>query len=288
MAQKGKYISYYVQYAILSVFLFITRLLPFQMRVHIGSYIIGALIPNLKEPRARIIRNLALIFPEMPENTRKKIAKQVGHNVGATLMEILNNDHFAHQQQHFHATGPGLAALFEAQKQGKGAILVSGHFGSWDSTRQYLKANGIEVAAVYRRNNNPYYDRLHLKMITLGGAPIFPTGRRGTMQMVKHLRDGGVVAILHDQKQASGEVLDFLGQPAHTSLGAAQLALKYDIPMIPFYGTRRTGAPDIDITFEAPIAQSDAKTMMQRANDSLSAMVLKYPGQWYWLHLRWK
>lgn len=78
-----------------------------------------------------------------------------------------------------------------------------------------------------------------------------------------------------------------MGLPAMTSTAVASIALKYDIPMVPVYGTRREGTLDVDIVFESPIPHTDAITMTQAANDSLTEQVRRNPDQWYWLHNRW-
>ena len=97
-----------------------------------------------------------------------------------------------------------------------------------------------------------------------------------------------MVAILLDEKHPDGTRLPFLGRPALTSLAAAQLALKYDLPMVPAYGTRIGDGSDFAVDYEAPIPHTDAETMTVAFNDSLSARILEHPDQWYWLLKRWQ
>ena len=66
----------------------------------------------------------------------------------------------------------------------------------------------------------------------------------------------------------------FLGLDALTSISAAQLALKYDLPMIPAYGIRINDENAVQVIFEAPIAHTDSVTMTRVFNDSLSARIL--------------
>ena len=121
----------------------------------------------------------------------------------------------------------------EASAAGKGAIIVSGHFGQWEAIRAVVKMNGLESGAVYRPHKNRHYERRLLAGIKAGGQPILATGRAGTKALVRHIRSGGIVSILMDEKQAEGTGLPFLGHDALTSLSAAQLALKYDVPWSP-------------------------------------------------------
>ena len=152
-----------------------------------------------------------------------------------------------------------------------------------------LSAQDMPVGAVYRPQKNRHYQRRLLAGIEAGGMPILPTGPAGTKALVRHLRSGGFVAILLDEKAADGDRLPFLGRDALTSLAAARLALKFNVPMVPAYGTR-TGAQgnDFEVDFEAPIAPSTPSEMTQAFNDSLSARIRAKPEQWYWLLRRWK
>ncbi len=285
--KRSKKIRYAIEYALVRAFLGILKIFPFKQRVRYGGAFLGVLIANVKTSRQRIESNLHTIYPEMASTEIREISKAVGHNFGRSFVEILNNDASRKFPELRHASGPGLQVLRDAAAAGTGAIIVSGHFGQWDSARHYLKSEGMEVGAIYRPSSNHYFDRIFVPQIEHAGKPAFPSGRRGTANMLRHVRAGGMVAILLDQRFGKGESLDFMGQPALTSTAAASIALKYGLPMIPVYGTRRNGSLDVDIVFEQPIPHTDAITMTQAVNDSLAAQVRRNPGQWYWLHNRW-
>jgi KDO2-lipid IV(A) lauroyltransferase len=206
---------------------------------------------------------------------------------GRTLIEIFSIDAFHRRAAWTEPAGPGWDALQAALADGKGALLVSGHFGQWEAVRGALKARGIEVGALYRPVKNPWLQRTYVANLTEGGAPILPRGRAGMREMVRHLRSGGVFAILLDQYVHGGHPIDFLGQPAPTGLTIAELALKYRVPMIPVYGTRAPDGLTVTLAFEAPIPPSTAEAMTQAAADSLAARVRGDPEQYYWLHRRW-
>lgn len=237
--------------------------------------------------RRRIDHDLVRVFPNMRRAERMKLCHKIGHNMGQTLFEIYHCAEFQTRQDNFSVSGPGLEALEAAHAAGKGAIIVSGHFGQWEAIRAVLKARGMETGAVYRPQTNRHYQRRLLAGIEAGGVPIIATGKIGTKALVRHLRNGGFIAILLDEKSGTGERMPFLGHDALTSLAAARLALKYDIPMVPAYGTRVDGGSDFAVDFEAPIPPSDAHTMTQAFNDSLSARILDKPDQWYWMLRRW-
>jgi len=223
----------------------------------------------------------------MKRSARTKLGQSMGRQMGRTLFEIYHLTEFHTQHHKFETTGPGLDAIKEASAAGKGAIIVSGHFGQWEAIRAVVKMNGLESGAVYRPNKNRHYERRLLAGIKAGGQPILATGRAGTKALVRHIRSGGIVSILMDEKQAEGTGLPFLGHEALTSLSAAQLALKYDVPLVPAYGIRIGDGNEFHVEFEAPIPHSDPVTMTRAFNDSLSARIMANPDQWYWLLRRW-
>ena len=237
--------------------------------------------------RRRFDREAKRVFPNMKRGARAKLGQDMGRHMGRTLFEIYHDAEFQTQYHKFSASGPGLIALKEAQAAGKGAIIVSGHFGQWEAVRAVIKMHGLESGAVYRPHKNRHYARRILAGIEAGGKPILATGSVGTRALVRHLRDGGIISILLDEKYSEGVRIPFLGHDALTSLSAAQLALKYDLPMIPAFGTRVDDANAFRVEFEAPIPHTDSITMTHVFNNSLSARIMANPEQWYWLLRRW-
>lgn len=235
----------------------------------------------------RFDREAIRVFPDMAPAARAKLGQDMGRQMGQTLFEIYHDAEFQAHTHKFNASGPGLDALEQANAAGKGAIIVSGHFGQWEAIRAVIKMRGMESGAVYRPNKNRHYERRIKTAIQAGGTPIIATGRVGTKALVKHVRSGGIVSILLDEKYAGGVRLPFLGVDALTSLATAQLALKYDLPMIPAYGVRNEDGHTFRVEFEAPIEKSDPITMTRAFNDSLSARIRANPDQWYWLLGRW-
>ncbi|WP_299730845.1 lysophospholipid acyltransferase family protein [uncultured Tateyamaria sp.] len=247
-----------------------------------------ALVMRLFPPaRARFDREARRVFPQMTRQERAHLGQQMGRNMGRTLFEMYHAADFFTQHHKFRVSGPGLDVLKAAQAEGRGAIILSGHFGQWEAVRAVIRMHGMESGAVYRPNKNRHYERRMFAGIEAGGKPILATGRVGTKALVRHVRDGGIMAILLDEKYKGGVRIPFLGHDALTSISAAQLALKYDLPLIPAYGIRTGDGNAFEVEFEAPIAHSDAVTMTRAFNDSLSARILAHPDQWYWMLRRW-
>ena len=278
--------NYRVQALLIRSFLSAAKVLPLRLRTALAGHATNAAVHLVPSLRRRAEDNLLRIFPEMSSAERRQILGQGARNTGRTLTEILFNQEFATHAERTPISGPGMDALRAARASGKGAIIVSGHFGQWEAIRHALKAQGLETGALYRPNNNPHYEPLFRRGIKAGGAPIIARGSVGNRNMIKHIRSGGFIALLMDQYIQDGETLTFLGHPAVTSLSAAQMALRYDLPLVPIFSKRTRDG--FEIVAEEPIAHTHAREMMQTFNDRLAAQIRAAPGQWHWLHNRWK
>lgn len=279
---------HHVRYIPLLSALSISRGRAFDRRSRALGVLVGLVVRYFPIARRRVDRELRRVYPDMPRSERMVLCHKMGRNMGRTLFEILHCTEFQTLHERNIVSGPGFATLLQAHAVGKGAIIVSGHFGQWEAIRSALKARGMETGAVYRPQTNRHYERRLFAGIEAGGKPILATGKIGTRALVRHIRKGGFIAILLDEKYTDGARLPFLGHPALTSLAAAQLALKYDLPMVPAFGTRTGDGTQFNVEFDAAIAPSDSLTMTQTFNDNLSDRILNDPDQWYWMLHRWK
>ena len=262
--------------------------LPYERRVRLGGWMMRNVLAPIAGYNRRSMANLAHVFPRMPEAERRRIARQVADNMGRTFIENYSAREFLARHRDAPILGPGLRALEEARGKGRPVILVTGHFGNYEAPRAALVGRGFEVGGLYRPARNRFFDKHYKRTMMAYGGPIFAQGRRGTTGFVRHLRAGGQLVLLFDQHVARGAVLPFLGQPARTALSAAELALRYDALLIPFYGTRNPDGLSFTIEMEAPVPHSDPETMTRALNASLEARVRRHPGQWLWVHRRWK
>ena len=265
----------------------LASVVPYRWRVPGMGRLMSA-VSRLVGFEKRIRNNLAIARPDLTEADIRQICKDVPDNAGRTLIELYAGAPFINRAKQAAITGPGLPALEEARAAGKPVLLMTGHFGNYDAARAGLIARGHKMGALYRRMANPYFNTHYLRTISAIGEPMFEQGRRGMSQMVRHLKSGGIIAIVADLHAHGGRELTFFGQPAVTSVVPAELALKYGAVMIPVYSVRLENGLDFETVMQAPIPHSDPETMTQAVNDGLEALIRAHMGQWFWIHRRWK
>ncbi len=286
MAKKSRAASF-VAWLPQAALLGLARALPVRPRLALASWLARTAVARLPKLGARVEGNLRLIFPEMEADERRRIRDGMADSFGRTMIEVMTRRDFQRRHDWTGPSGPGWEALLAARAAGKGAFLVSGHFGQWEAVRAALMAEGIEAGAMIRPVKNPFLDRDYLACVEAGGRPVVGRDGGGLRELVRHVRGGGVMAVLLDQYTKRGVEIDFLGQPAPSGTMIADLARKYDLPMIPVYGTRAPDGLHVTVEFEAPIPPGTAEEMTQAAANSLAARVRATPEQYFWLHRRW-
>lgn len=278
----------YAQNLVVSGLIGALRLLPYPSRIAFGGWMMANVVGRVAGYRKRVHDNLALIWPDLGPRQVTKLSHDVLDNMGRTLAELYSPRDFKANVAHSALVGVGLGAVLQAQSEGRGVILVSGHFGNHDIARAVLAGKGMAVAALYRPQRNPYFDRHFAATIRAISEPLFPRGRRGLADLVTHLRKGGMLGMLIDQHMSHGAPLTFLGHRALTALSAAELALKYNCLLVPVYGIRKPDGLHFDLLIEPAVPHTTAAEMTQILNNSLERQVREHPGQWLWVHRRWK
>lgn len=286
--QQMRKLGHYLTNTVIVAIIRCALLLPYAMRVRGVGWLFQHILGPVAGYQKRALANLALIWPDMPEDARRGIASRCLNNVGRSFIENYSARDFPKRMAENKPQGPGFDALTQAAANGQPIILVTGHFGNYEATRAALVARGHDIGGLYRDMKNPYFNAHYVKTMESFGGPVFPQGRKGTAGFVRHLKNGGQLVLLFDQHVQLAPILDFMGEPARTALSAAELALRYDALLIPFYSVRQPDGLNFDCELEAPVPHSDALTMTQTLNDSLSARITAHPDQWFWVHRRWR
>ncbi len=263
-------------------------LLPYKPRIHAAGWVFAHIIGPLSGSRKRIRRNVAIAWPELPKADVERMCRTVPDNFGRSIVEIYSGKRYQKHVKDLIPGGPGLPALQKARAENRPVVIVSAHFGGYDVPRSHFTSHGMAIGGLFREMSNPFFNAHYVKAMRALGEPLFSRDRSGMVQMVKHLKKGGVIAILSDQYNFEGEPVTFFGQRTRAAMSAAELALKYNALFIPLYARRHKDGINFDIEFEEEIPHSDPQTMMQAYYDNLEERIRKYPDQWLWIHKRWR
>ena len=251
----------------------------------LAAPVFGAVVMMVPSARRRALENLAHVWPDKPLAERRRIARGAARQFIRLCIEYARLDGFMNEVE---VRVEGSAHLTDAKAKGRGAILVSAHYGNWETARLAALQAGVETGIIYRAFNNRYLDRFTVNLIHRTGTPVLQKGRQGMRQLMAHVAGGGAVMILVDQRNSGAPWLEFLGQPAETVTAAADLAHRTGAALIPARAVRNVAEKRFDVTFEAPVTAETPLEMMETVNGRISAWVEEHPEQWFWFHRRWR
>ena len=241
--------------------------------------------------------NLRLALPELDAAGRKRVVRGAWDNLGRTVAEF---PHIAALRQNTPA-GPGwemagAATLQAVAARGGPAIFFSGHIGNWEMLPAACAAYGLPFSSMFRAATNPEVDKLivALRQEAMGApVPMFAKGAAGAKAAMAHMRKGGFLGLLMDQKLNNGIEVALFGRPAMTAPAMAALALRFRCPVIPGH-VQRVGPARFHLVCEPPMElpdtgdrQQDVRVMTQAMNQYLERWIRERPEGWLWMHRRW-
>lgn len=283
-----KKLRYIFEYIICLLFLGLFRILPVQTASNFGGFLAKSIGPRLAASR-KAERNLREAFPDMNETVLKGIVTSMWGNLGRVFAEYPHLKTIA--EKHLRIEGEQNFKL----AQEKGAVFFAGHLANWELWSAMTQVHfNADLDITYRAPNNPYIDRLLHNLRNIDGkVRAHPKSRESGRKIMQVLKDGGLLAIMIDQKYNEGEPAPFFGRPAMTNPVAFNLAQRFKLPLIPTSCVRHGGA-NFTITFHDPLPTHDAEgnkrpleDMMRDGNQMLESWIKDNPDQWIWLHKRW-
>ena len=236
-------------------------------------------------------RQLAMVYPDAPPDDLERLVRAVYDHLGRTAAEVLLED--PGRLEDSVEVRPGWDALDAALARGRGVIAATGHIGNFELGGRVL-ARRHRVLDVVKPQRNPYFDRYMDRLRRRNGIGTVPVDGSGP-SVLAHLRGGGVVTLLVDQDAGkAGLRTEFLGHPASSWPGAARISLRTGCPVLPMAIVREDDGRHVLRLGEAldPEDYRDGPEEVRRYTAAISAAVEEFilarPGQWFWVHRRWK
>jgi phosphatidylinositol dimannoside acyltransferase len=170
-------------------------------------------------------------------------------------------------------------AYDEAMAQGRGVVLLSGHFGNFEFAASRLGALGYKIIAPVERMQPPQLFELFCKIRQHHNIRVVAADSRDSLrEMFDCLKRGEVLTFLVDRHilGASAEV-PFFGEPAKMPTGPISLAQKSGSPVLMAYSWREGpgkwygGFIPLDITPGAPVHSSQSAAEADNVAASASA-----------------
>lgn len=277
-------------------FAYFIYILPRRLQLFIGD-VIGFLWFDVFRIRRRVVLdNLRLAFPNWSETQRISVARASLFSVGRTLVEYAILAHFDPKkdlEKYFEFEG--LENLEEAHAAGKGALILSLHTGNGDFACMGMSYVGYPPIVISKQFKSKWLNDSWFGLRRRHGTD-FIREEKSSFDILKALKRNSCVIFVLDQFMGppTGVKTKFFGVETGTAQGLAIFHQRTGAPVLPGYAIRLPSGK-MKVIVEKPIPfekkNSDEDTisfMTQRYTDKIEEIVQRYPGQWMWLHRRWK
>jgi KDO2-lipid IV(A) lauroyltransferase len=214
-------------------------------------------------------------------------------NYGKTFVEYLYLKKFRNNNSHIDIKGEQI--LNRIKRDNKPVIFVSGHFANFELMSMELTKRNINLATIYRPLNNiflnPFMEYLRKKYIC---EKQIKKGIVGVKDSINYIRNNCSIALMIDQRVSEGKNLPFFQHMALTTTLPAQIALKFNLNIVPIYIARKKN-DNFEMEIYEPLkileesnSEVNKLNISIRLNKIIEEMISRDPGQWIWTHNRWK
>lgn len=255
---------------------------------------VGPFLPSHRTAMA----NLRAAYPEADEARLRAIAADAWDNLGRTGAEYAHLDTIFDYDPAVEATQRmevrGLEQFYAIRDDGRPGLVFSAHLANWELPAICAHKFGLETTAVFRPPNNPAAAQLvqEVRRRTMGGLAASGSGAVFAMQGV--VERGGHLGQLIDQHFTRGVVVRFFGRPVLVNPLLGKLARHYECPVHGVRVVRKPGGrflleltPELELP-RGPDGLIDVQGAMQAMTSAVEEWVREHPGQWLWMHRRWR
>ena len=287
-----KVIKYFLQAILIYLFFIIIKIIGLNLSRTLFSFLFNKIGPFVKSEKI-INNNLEKFLGSQNTNIKKKVKIKMWSNYGKTFVEYLFLNKFRNKNSHIEINGEEI--LDRIKKKNKAVIFVSGHFANIELMSMELTKKNINLATIYRPLNNffinPFMEYLRKKYICKNQIK---KGLVGVKDSIQYIKNNSSIALMIDQRVSEGKKLPFFENMAFTTTMPAQMALKFNLDIVPIYIARKDD-DNFKMNIYEPIkifknedTEANKLNISIKLNKILEEMISLDPGQWIWTHNRWK
>ena len=222
------------------------------------------------------------------------IAKRCFENLGKNVVEFLRFPRMDAKALRQAVTFEGASHIEAALARGKGAIILTGHFGNWELLAASISAQVAPLMPIVRELRSARLNALVSSYRAQAGYATIDrdTGLRSALRCLKRNQLLGIVADV--DTKVNGVFVDFFGKPAYTPYSPVAIALKTGAAILPSFiirqpdGTHRAIIEPPLALERAAVNEEELVINTQKFTKIIEGYIRRYPEQWIWMHERWK
>ena len=224
----------------------------------------------------------------------KAIAKKCFENLGKTVIEFMQFPRMNPKQIQQYVKFEGIQHVENALAQGKGAIILTGHFGNWELLAASVTATVAPLTPIVRELRSRRLNAIVCSYREKAGYSTIDRNT-GVRQALRCLKSNQLLGIVADvDTTVNGVFVDFFGRPAYTPYSPIAFALKTGAAILPSFiirqpdGTHRAIIEPPLTLKRCDVKEKELVINTQKFTKIIESYIRKYPEQWIWMHERWK
>ena len=277
------------------------NLLPLRGRIVLIAIVFRVFLFFSARYRAIAHTNLALAFPEKDAAWRERVLREHCRSLARVIVDFARLPQLDEEWALSHIEFNELAQYRAVQRNasGKGALLVTGHLGSFELMPFYMAACESPIAFVVRNFKHKRIDDWWNRVRSARGNVVIP--RKGALKgILKSLEQGVNVGVLFDQnvRRENAVFVNWFGKPASTTKAVGLAALRLKTPVLVF--TIKSLGND---RYRLIMREVDCRDLYHDTERDKESRILELthrcvfvfedlirddPAGWFWLHRRWK
>ncbi|MFN8058753.1 MAG: lysophospholipid acyltransferase family protein [Vicinamibacterales bacterium] len=272
------------------------RLLPPALSHAIGRAGTYVAYRTMRETTAALVDNLRAVRPGTPERALQALALETFRSYARDTIEFMRHVGATEAEVDRLIETPSRPHVERVLSEGKGALMLTGHFGSWELGGMLVRRFGWPLTVLTMPEASPAVSEIRRRIRERLGVDTIEVRQSidTALQIRRRLADGHIVAMLVDRHVDKDRVeVTFCGRRAHFLRTPALLSYFTGAPLVPCFITRQANGRYLAY-MEQPIALDRASPRDEAVRDAtqrfatlLEERLRATPSYWYQFYRYW-
>lgn len=196
----------------------------------------------------------------------------------------------------------GWKRVLDLHEQGRGVVLVTGHFGAFDMITQVITRRGLSISVIVAQVKPAWLSDFVTDLRAARGLKVLMVeeeeGSKQNLGALKEamrlLKSGGILVVVADRNmEQQGVTIKFFGHDTVMAPGVAKMALRTKAVVVIAF-CRRLPKNKYSVVFDEPIdtagwssSEEDIKKLLQQIFARFERHIGRNPEQWVLLQSVW-
>jgi lauroyl/myristoyl acyltransferase len=270
--------------------------LPTWLTYRIGNAGTWIAYQLMKEGRRGVIENLRVMFPDRNEQALGSLALATYRSYARDVIDFIRSLSLDPSERRGLVGRLETSALEQAMAEGRGAIMLSGHFGNWELGGVLMRTlTPYSLSVVAKAEPNERVSRIREKLRTSLGIRTIEVRRylETALVMRERLKNNEVVAMLMDRHLGRDSVeVTFFGRPTPFLRTPALMAALSGAPLVPCFVYREGEQFAVQCGPLIRVATGEGadrgvRDAIQKVASLIEDQIRRNPQMWYQFYPCW-